>query len=658
MTKATVPATCTAVRTVVVGDAGCGKTSLCSTLVSEAFPTTVPRVLHPIIVPPDITPDKIRLTLVDTSSNPLDSDKTEREVKQCDVVVLVCAVDQADSLDRVTSFWLPRFAELAVDVPIVLAMNKIDLVDMHERSLFSKRFNPLVKDFKITICIECSAKVQIHVPEVFYSAQKAVTHPVQPLFDRATKSLTTPFIKALTRIFRHCDADMDGKLSSSELDSFQDQCFEVPLKQTDIAAIKRLLWQKDHSYVRDDGVTLDGFLYLQQVFIERGKTETPWRVLRHFGYDNALRIKSEYIDRLCGAHVQCTAEHHYELTDNGLRFLYNMFKQFDRDQDGVLSPAELEEIFFPYPGGPPFPEGYSDYVATDSTGSLTMFGWLSQFALLAFFDVRQALQTLTFIGYPAQSVSECAHLVKKGSASASLRNAIHCFVYGSTKCGKSAFLDRLLNKPVTSAHRHTRSLHTVCNMVDVPDIFEAGDESKFLIMTEVPADPAIVDDTAANEVPHCDLVLLMYDVSDPHSLAYAHNLIRNKLPYTVPHILLAFKSDKPAVEQIADDDETELSPAAICQTYDLVALASGAYRQDLNGLFRNLTEAALLPGGFLPSTPTQRRRRRIFLWAKRALVATVFTSAAVYVNVRFDLLGRVHKMATSLREPSKPGRTD
>lgn len=68
-----------------------------------------------------------------------------------------------------------------------------------------------------------------------------------------------------------------------------------------------------------------------------------------------------------------------------------------------------------------------------------------------------------------------------------------------------------------------------------------------------------------------------------------------RLPYTVPHILLAFKSDKPAVEQIADDDETELSPAAICQTYDLVALASGAYRQDLNGLFRNLTEAALLP---------------------------------------------------------------
>lgn len=83
-------------------------------------------------------------------------------------------------------------------------------------------------------------------------------------------------------------------------------------------------------------MTLDGFLYLQQVFIERGKTETPWRVLRHFGYDNALRIKSEYIDRLCGAHVQCTAEHHYELTDNGLRFLYNMFKQFDRDQVWIV----------------------------------------------------------------------------------------------------------------------------------------------------------------------------------------------------------------------------------------------------------------------------------------------------------------------------------
>lgn len=40
---------------------------------------------------------------------------------------------------------------LLVQVPIVLAMNKIDLVDMHERSLFSKRFNPLVKDFKVLL---------------------------------------------------------------------------------------------------------------------------------------------------------------------------------------------------------------------------------------------------------------------------------------------------------------------------------------------------------------------------------------------------------------------------------------------------------------------------------------------------------------------------
>jgi hypothetical protein len=36
---------------------------------------------------------------------------------------------------------------------------------------------------QISVCIECSAKTQIDVPEVFYYAQKTVTHPVAPLYN-------------------------------------------------------------------------------------------------------------------------------------------------------------------------------------------------------------------------------------------------------------------------------------------------------------------------------------------------------------------------------------------------------------------------------------------------------------------------------------------
>lgn len=115
----------------------CGKTTLISTLVSKAFPRDVPRTMHPVVVPPNITPENIRFTLVDTSCPSVrpsvactappslqltntgaaaaahsDQQKMHNEVKQCDVVVLVASADQASSIDRVASFWIPLIRKL------------------------------------------------------------------------------------------------------------------------------------------------------------------------------------------------------------------------------------------------------------------------------------------------------------------------------------------------------------------------------------------------------------------------------------------------------------------------------------------------------------------------------------------------------------------
>ncbi len=38
------------------------------------------------------------------------------------------------------------------------------------------------------------------------------------------------------------------------------------------------------------GLTLPGFLFLHALFIERGRLETTWAVLRKFGYDNTLHL--------------------------------------------------------------------------------------------------------------------------------------------------------------------------------------------------------------------------------------------------------------------------------------------------------------------------------------------------------------------------------
>lgn len=53
---------------VVVGDQGTGKSSLIIALATDSFPEKPPPVLPPTRLPPDFYPDRVPLTIVDTSS--------------------------------------------------------------------------------------------------------------------------------------------------------------------------------------------------------------------------------------------------------------------------------------------------------------------------------------------------------------------------------------------------------------------------------------------------------------------------------------------------------------------------------------------------------------------------------------------------------------
>ena len=43
---------------------------------------------------------------------------------------------------------------------------------------------------------------------------------------------------------------------------------------------------------------ISGFLFLHTLFIQRGRHETTWTVLRRFGYDDDLDLTPEYLFRL------------------------------------------------------------------------------------------------------------------------------------------------------------------------------------------------------------------------------------------------------------------------------------------------------------------------------------------------------------------------
>ncbi|KAG7248126.1 hypothetical protein CRUP_006529, partial [Coryphaenoides rupestris] len=140
----------------------------------------------------------------------------------------------------------------------------------------------------------CSAKNLKNISELFYYAQKAVLHPTGPLYCPEEKEMKPSCVKSLTRIFKVSDLDNDGILNDNELNFFQ-----------------------------DNGLTLKGFLFLHTLFIQRGRHETTWTVLRRFGYDDDLELTQEYLFPLIKVPPDCTTE----LNHNAYLFLQSVFRQ-------------------------------------------------------------------------------------------------------------------------------------------------------------------------------------------------------------------------------------------------------------------------------------------------------------------------------------------
>lgn len=188
---------------------------------------------------------------------------------------------------------------------------------------------------EVDTCVECSAKLIVNVPEVFYHAQKAVLHPTAPLYDSRDHVRLVMFtcfgsaltygilqvlkkecIAALRRIFKLCDLNKDGVLDNAELNEFQvsvvvtarviaqltaqqRKCFDTPLQAQELEGIKEMALAHTAGGVRDGGLTEEGFLYLLTSFIQRGRQETTWTALRKFGYGEDLKLTEDFLYPKC-----------------------------------------------------------------------------------------------------------------------------------------------------------------------------------------------------------------------------------------------------------------------------------------------------------------------------------------------------------------------
>ncbi|KAJ8959991.1 hypothetical protein NQ318_009426 [Aromia moschata] len=549
------------VRILLVGDSGVGKTSLILSLVSEEFPENVPAKAEEITIPADVTPEQVPTNIVDYSSADQTDAELNEQIKRASVVCIVYAVDDDDSIDRITSYWMPLIRQNHPDkpCPVVLVGNKIDLV---EYSTIDGIFEIMEEFSEIETCIECSSKTLKNISEMFYYAQKAVLHPTAPIYSVEKGDLTEACKNALMRIFKICDVDCDGLLNDIELNNFQSRCFNAPLQPQVLDDVKAVLRKNMEDGVCQNCVTMKGFLYLHSLFIQRGRNETTWTVLRKFGYNDNLNMSREYLFPSLKVPSGCTTE----LSHRGNQFLTHLFERYDKDRDKSLSPVEFEELFSTCPT-PAWGPDVSAMVPTNDKGWITYQGYMCQWALMTLVDLPRTFEYLAYLGYniyenenqlTAVQVTreKKLDLAKKQSS----RNVYQCHVIGPTGAGKSSFCRNFIKSAFDSKNvlEKTGTPNCTVNFVQV-----YGQE-KILVLRDINV-RNVSDPLLPHEV-QCDVACLVYDINNEKSFEYiARIYIKYFAESKIPVLIVACKDDLDEVRQ-----EYLLQPASFCQKYKIL----------------------------------------------------------------------------------------
>ncbi|KAJ7212008.1 EF hand associated-domain-containing protein [Mycena pura] len=519
------------VRILLVGDEGVGKSTIVTSLIKESYVPRVQHIVPEVTIPPEVTPENVTTYIVDSGAGAQDRTHLESEIRKAHVICVVYSIDNPNSFDRIPTFWLPHFRQLGVNVPVILVGNKIDLRggEVANEALVEE-IVPIMNEFKeVETCVECSAKIPLNVSEVFYFAQKAVLKPA--------------CLSALSRIFQLCDTNKDGILDPTELNEFQRKCFDAPLQAQELEGIRQMVNENTEGGVRDGGLTEIGFLYLHTTFIQRGRLETTWTVLRKFGYAEDLRLTEAFLLPKFDVAPDCSVE----LSPLGYQFFTDIFETFDKDQDGALKTAELEQVFSTSPGNPWATQKFPDTTLSDDSGAVTLQGWLAQWSMTTLLDHKTTLAYLAYLGYPHEPRTGALQVTRprktdrrKGKVT---RNVFLCYVCGAAGSGKTSLLKAFAGKPISSIYEPTTKMISVVNSVAID-----GSE-KYLVLQEFGSkyEPETLRNPKKTDL--ADVIAYVHDSSDTNSFSYISNLRQQYSLDHIPTLFVATKSDLDLAQQ-------------------------------------------------------------------------------------------------------------
>lgn len=612
----------TDIRIVVVGDDHVGKSSLITSLIKETFVSNIQKVVPPISVPD--TYNNTHTIIVDTSSDPADRPALIKELRKANVICLIYA--DSYSGERISLFWLPFFRSLGLNLPVVLCANKCDNLDIDGPQIIEDEMLPIMKEFKeVESCIRSSGKFHRNVNEVFYLCQRAVTHPIAPLFNVKEQDLKPAAVAALKRIFFLSDKDHDGILNDTELDILQRRCFDKPMTQSDFDDIKFSVSKLSSEAVQNNGLTEIGFLLLNKIFALKGRHETTWQILRSFKYTDSLSLK----DSLLNPKFEVGPSQSAELSPLGYRFLVDYFSLMDKDNDGALNSDELNALFTHTPGLPKlwFLSSFPNSTVQNEMGYVTYNGWLAQWSMTTLLDCSTTLEYFAYLGFESPGkggTTDALYLTKarkRGKKSMKVdRNVFLCYVLGSRKSGKSCLLDSFINRPYNTEYIPTKNHRTVVNSVEIQSI------QRYLVLEELTDDEHAVL-TNPKKLDACDVLCLTYDSSDPESFGYLLKL-QEKYPEinSIPCVYAATKADLDRQQQRCDIQPDQHTQAQCLRSPIHVSIPW----MSTSDLFVQLVEAAQAP---YSATPRKKSKEKEPLNIPFLLATTAFGTLVLSFGV-------------------------
>ncbi|KAJ9101735.1 hypothetical protein QFC21_003074 [Naganishia friedmannii] len=645
---------------------GVGKSTIITSLIKESFVQHVQHVVPEVTIPPEVTPENVTTTIVDTSSDAQSRTHLISQLVRAHVICLVYSIAEPSTFERVAEYWLPLFRREGVNVPVILVGNKIDLRGgAVTNEALEEEIAPLMRDFKeIETVVECSARLPLNVSEVFYFAQKAVLHPTAPLYDSREHILKPKCTDALRRIFKVSDVDKDGLLNAMELNQFQQKCFSTPLQLQELEGILDLVRAYDPSCVQpvtthhtattsttphqSEGITELGFLYLHTIFVQQGRMETTWTVLRKFGYGESLDLMEDVLSPRFDVPYDCSVE----LSPLGNQFFTDIFEAYDRasparssstnswcDQDGALSQSELDELFSTSPGNPWIPQGFPDTTITDDGGKVTLQGWLAQWSL-GYASSPSSLDKPTTSALKVTRTRKQDRRQKKVT-----RNVFLCYVLGAAGSGKSSLLRSFVNKRYKGGADEVTGAAAAAGMgtagyggyeptsktVSVVNSVEMNGDEKYLVLQEFGSKYESEALRNSKKLDLADVLIYVYDSSDTNSFSYISNLRQQYSLDHIPSVFVATKSDLDLAQQ-----RHEVQPDVYARRLGLpVPMSVSVKLGPVPNLWTTITRAALSPTTSLPRgiSTTGRLTRRTIITYVGIAGATGGVLAVLYEQV-------------------------